>query len=74
LHPGKEIDDVNARWKDMETADANRKAFLLEELRRVQLAESKAERFNAKANAHEVGRLAETGIGSSRLGKESRSS
>eukprot|EP00045_Choanoeca_perplexa_P009106 m.85930 g.85930 ORF g.85930 m.85930 type:complete len:878 (+) comp14752_c0_seq1:81-2714(+) len=50
---GKEIDDVNARWKDMESADANRKAFLLEELRRVQLAESKAERFNAKANAHE---------------------
>eukprot|EP00730_Choanoeca_flexa_P012847 TRINITY_DN4677_c0_g1_i1.p1 TRINITY_DN4677_c0_g1~~TRINITY_DN4677_c0_g1_i1.p1 ORF type:complete len:900 (+),score=364.16 TRINITY_DN4677_c0_g1_i1:69-2702(+) len=50
---GKEIEDVNARWKDMETANGNRKAFLLEELRRVQLAESKAERFNAKATAHE---------------------
>lgn len=51
---GKEIADINARWEDMVVADRERKHFLLEELRRIQLAESKAERFNAKATAHEA--------------------
>ncbi|EDQ88477.1 uncharacterized protein MONBRDRAFT_32785 [Monosiga brevicollis MX1] len=50
---GKEIEDIHNRWQDLETADGNHKDFLLEELRRVRLAESKAERFNAKATTHE---------------------
>eukprot|EP00055_Hartaetosiga_balthica_P008290 m.30361 g.30361 ORF g.30361 m.30361 type:complete len:879 (+) comp6225_c0_seq1:301-2937(+) len=50
---GKEINDISTSWKDLESADQQHLAWLLEELRRVRLAEAKAAAFNTKADSHD---------------------
>eukprot|EP00056_Hartaetosiga_gracilis_P007801 m.112274 g.112274 ORF g.112274 m.112274 type:complete len:903 (+) comp12781_c3_seq1:216-2924(+) len=50
---GKEINDINSAWGDLETADNQHLTWLLEEFRRIQLAEAKAAAFNTKADSHD---------------------
>jgi len=51
---GKLISDVNSAWANLDSAEVANKDWILSELRRNQLAELKARRFNSKATAHEA--------------------
>jgi len=51
---GKLIADISAAWAGLDAAEAANKDWVLSELRRNQLAELKARKFNGRASAHEA--------------------
>eukprot|EP00051_Salpingoeca_urceolata_P026585 m.477824 g.477824 ORF g.477824 m.477824 type:complete len:882 (-) comp20952_c0_seq1:269-2914(-) len=51
---GRLISDIDGAWGGLDSADAEHKAWVLDELKRNQLVENKAARFEAKSVAHET--------------------
>lgn len=51
---GKMIEDINARWSDVEAADVANKAWVVSELQRNQALAHKAKIFASKVSAHEA--------------------